>query len=96
MAAVLEQQQELCRTGFYHYERHSKQTPAEYQVFFQQERESLLEERQLRQFMLTRLWLRQFPKSRRFYPDSGSYRLKHICEQEAELYITNGALIAAG
>jgi hypothetical protein len=95
MAAALEQQAELCRTGFYCYQRHSGQTPEEYQAFFAAERESMLEERQLRQFKLARVWLRQFPKSRRFCPDSGSYRLKHICEQDVGLYITNGALIAA-
>jgi hypothetical protein len=70
-------------------------SPADYRVFFQQERESMLEPRQLQQFMVTRLWLRRFPKSQRFYPGS-SYYLKHICEQEAEVYITNGAFIAAG
>jgi hypothetical protein len=70
-------------------------SPADYKVFFQQEREALLEKRQLDQFRLARLWLRQFPKSGRFHPGSGSYSLKHLCEQEVELYITNGALIAA-
>jgi hypothetical protein len=95
MAAALEQEPELCRCGFYCYQRHGGQTLEEYQAFFAAERESLLEARQLDQFRLARVWLRQLPKSRRFYPDSGSYRLKHICEQDVGLYITNGALIAA-
>jgi hypothetical protein len=95
MAAALEQQPELCRCGFYHYQRASNMSPADYKVFFQQEREALLEAAALQQFRLARLWLRQFPKSGRFHPGSGSYSLKHLCEQEVGLYITNGALIAA-
>jgi hypothetical protein len=93
MVAVLEQQPELCRCGFYHFERHSKQTLEEYQAFFAAEREALLEAAALQQFRLARLWLRQFPTSRRSY--SCSYYLKHLCEQELEFYITNGSLIAA-
>jgi hypothetical protein len=93
MAAVLEQQPELCRCGFYHYERRSKETLEEYQAFFAAEREALREAAALQQFKLARLWLRKCPTSRKSH--SCSYYLKHLCEHEVGVYITNGALIAA-
>jgi hypothetical protein len=109
MGKVLELEPELCRTGFYHYDgpfnywdgsgEHKVGSPADYEAFFQQERERLLQERELHQFLLARQWLRGFGKAT--YPKASSYTLKHACEWdmcnalEGQPYMTNGAFIAA-
>jgi hypothetical protein len=92
MAAVLEQQPELCRTGFYHFERHSKQTLAEYQAFFEAERARMLEPLQLCQFMVARAWLDRFPKSRRFYPDWGATGLNISANKKQSFISPTGRL----
>ena len=111
MKVVLEQQPELCRSGFYYHDRWhgfygafdpsagigrtGSVPPAEDNAHFQQERKKLLEEPCLTQFIAARKWLHGYAKASQFYTASSSYGLKHAAERDMEVYITNGAFIAA-